>query len=62
MREGIQWKNIEFIDNTGCLTLFSKRQEYVREGIQWKNIEFIDNTGCLTLFSKRPVIDCRRST
>ncbi|KAK2181262.1 hypothetical protein NP493_404g02041 [Ridgeia piscesae] len=26
VREGIQWKNIEFIDNTGCLTLFSKRR------------------------------------
>eukprot|EP00106_Octopus_bimaculoides_P001389 XP_014768831.1 PREDICTED: unconventional myosin-IXa-like isoform X9 [Octopus bimaculoides] len=24
-REGIQWKNIEFIDNTGCLELFSKK-------------------------------------
>ncbi|XP_071169211.1 unconventional myosin-IXb-like isoform X34 [Mytilus edulis] len=24
-KEGIQWKNIEFIDNTGCLELFSKR-------------------------------------
>ncbi|XP_067665745.1 unconventional myosin-IXb-like isoform X9 [Haliotis asinina] len=24
-REGIQWKNIEFIDNTACLELFSKR-------------------------------------
>lgn len=24
-REGIQWKNIEFIDNTGSLELFSKR-------------------------------------
>ena len=24
-REGIQWKNIEFIDNTGCLEIFSKR-------------------------------------
>ncbi|XP_076443388.1 unconventional myosin-IXb-like isoform X3 [Babylonia areolata] len=23
-REGIQWKNIEFIDNTGCLEIFSK--------------------------------------
>uniref|UniRef100_A0A2C9KA35 Unconventional myosin-IXb n=1 Tax=Biomphalaria glabrata TaxID=6526 RepID=A0A2C9KA35_BIOGL len=25
LREGIQWKNIEFIDNTGSLELFSKR-------------------------------------
>src|SRR6218665_476121 len=25
MREGIQWKNIEFIDNTECLDLFSKK-------------------------------------
>ncbi|CAH1796283.1 unnamed protein product [Owenia fusiformis] len=25
MREGIQWKNIEFIDNTGCLDLFAKK-------------------------------------
>ena len=25
VKEGIQWKNIEFIDNTGCLNLFSKR-------------------------------------
>ena len=24
-KEGIQWKNIEFIDNTGCLELFSKK-------------------------------------
>ncbi|XP_013418061.1 LOW QUALITY PROTEIN: unconventional myosin-IXa-like [Lingula anatina] len=24
-REGIQWKNIEFIDNTGCLDLFAKK-------------------------------------
>ncbi|XP_064607942.1 unconventional myosin-IXAa-like isoform X2 [Liolophura sinensis] len=24
-KEGIEWKNIEFIDNTGCLELFSKR-------------------------------------
>eukprot|EP00105_Crassostrea_gigas_P035727 XP_019919875.1 PREDICTED: unconventional myosin-IXa isoform X5 [Crassostrea gigas] len=26
-KEGIQWKNIEFIDNTGCLELFSKRPD-----------------------------------
>ncbi|XP_056022889.1 unconventional myosin-IXa-like isoform X5 [Ostrea edulis] len=26
-KEGIQWKNIEFIDNTGCLDLFSKRPD-----------------------------------
>ena len=25
MKEGIQWKNIEFIDNTGCLYLFSRK-------------------------------------
>lgn len=24
-REGIQWKNIEFIDNTACVDLFAKR-------------------------------------
>ncbi|XP_053405798.1 unconventional myosin-IXAb-like isoform X4 [Mercenaria mercenaria] len=24
-KEGIQWKNIEFIDNTGCLELFSRK-------------------------------------
>ncbi|KAK3592955.1 hypothetical protein CHS0354_036814 [Potamilus streckersoni] len=24
-KEGIQWKNIEFIDNTGCLEIFSRR-------------------------------------
>ncbi|KAH3834606.1 hypothetical protein DPMN_107936 [Dreissena polymorpha] len=24
-KEGIQWKNIEFIDNTDCLALFSKK-------------------------------------
>jgi len=24
-KEGIQWKNIEFIDNTECLELFAKR-------------------------------------
>ncbi|XP_061172961.1 unconventional myosin-IXa-like [Saccostrea echinata] len=26
-KEGIQWKNIEFIDNTGCLELFSRRPD-----------------------------------
>ena len=25
VKEGIKWENIEFIDNTGCLDLFSKR-------------------------------------
>lgn len=25
VREGIVWKNIEFIDNTACLDLFSKK-------------------------------------
>ena len=26
MREGIEWKNIEYIDNTDCVSLFARKR------------------------------------